>query len=102
MRYWLLGSLADPEVAGRFVGELLGVNLREHDSGYRGGVYLRGSSKWVHEVIVQANFEDDEGYLAEPAFPDYRTLIYVTEEGGTLDEVFSGDPRISVLRVDEL
>lgn len=101
-RYWLLGSHADLASTGRVLDELLGVTLHEHDSGYRGGIYLRGSARYAQEVIVQANFEDDEGYLAEPEFPDYPTLVYVTEDGATLSADFLADPRLSVLRVEEL
>jgi|APMI01.1.fsa_nt_gi hypothetical protein len=102
MRYWLLGSHADLAIAGSIVSELLGVDLNEHDSDYRGGSYLRGSAKWGREVIVQTNFEDDQGYLAEPEFPDCPTLIYVEEEGDALSAIFCADPRLSVLRVEEL
>jgi hypothetical protein len=84
------------------LGDALGVPLAEHESGYRGGVYLRGSTNRFEEVIVQSNFEDEEGYSAEADFADYCTLTYVTQdvESGPLPSL--GELGIDVLRVEDL
>ena len=78
------------------------MSLFEHESGYRGGVYLRGSVDGLEEVIVQANFEDEDGYLVEADFADVRTLVYVTQdfESSALPDLVNLG--IYVLRVEEL
>lgn len=101
-RFWLLGSHDDVATVGRCLAVALGVHLVERESGYMGGAYLRGSGSGLEEVIVQANFEDEEGYLAEADFPDYRALSYVTQEleSGPLPKM--DDVGVHVLRVEEL
>jgi hypothetical protein len=101
-RFWLLGSRDDLALVGRTMAAALDIRLVEHESGYRGGAYLRGSGGGLEEVIVQANFEDDEGELAEVDFPTYRTLAYITQrlESSALPSLT--DIGIQVLRVEEL
>ena len=76
--FWLLGSDQDLAQVGQLVSDALGIPLNERDSGCRGGVYLRGHGGQYEEVIVQANFADDDGSLAEDARPACRTLVYIT------------------------
>ncbi|MGH3916428.1 MAG: hypothetical protein ACRDTC_23915 [Pseudonocardiaceae bacterium] len=79
-RFDLYGSrLLSLDDAARRLEAALGLVIQRHDSSYRGGDYYRGSGDAVEEVIVQQNFEDEEGYLAEPDFPDHEILVYVTE-----------------------
>ena len=65
--YWLLGTNGGLEEAGERLRRALAVELRLHESGYLGGDYLRGEGPTAHEIIVQRNFQDDEGYFAEEA-----------------------------------
>jgi hypothetical protein len=101
-RFWLLGSHDDLPTVGRCLTAVLGVHLAEHESGYRGGAYLRGSGSGLEEVIVQMNFEDEEGYLAEADYPSYRTLSYVTQDLESVPLPKMVDIGVHVLRVEEL
>ena len=101
-RFWLLGSHDDVTTVGRCLAAALGVELVERESGYRGGAYLRGSGIGIDDVIVQENFEDEEGYLAEGTFPEYRTLAYITQEVGSAPLPSMIELGIHVLRVEEL
>jgi hypothetical protein len=80
-RYDLYGSTDLPlaDAAG-IVADALGVEFKPHDSMYRGGDYFRGRGPGIEVAILQGNFKDDEGYLAEPHFPRHRTLLYLTTE----------------------
>ncbi len=101
-RYWLLGSTLDVAATGRRLAEVLMIDLRMHSSDDRGGDYMRGSGSGVEEVIVQENFRDDEGYLVEEDYPDFPTLIYITQpqNGGPPLDTASTDTE--VLRVEDL
>jgi hypothetical protein len=101
-QFYLLGSHDDVAAVGRRLRHVLGVDLDERESGYLGGAYLRGSGIGFEEVIVQANFLYEEGYLAEADFAGYQTLTYVTRavESGPLPDM--DDFGIHVLRVEEL
>jgi hypothetical protein len=101
-RFWLLGSRDDIAAVGWSLTAALGVDLDEHESGYLGGKYLRGRSSSLEEVIVQSNFADEEGSLAEADFPDYMTLCYVTQTFGSGPLPNLADVGIDVLRVEEL
>lgn len=93
-RFLLFGSTESPLVVGDRIAGSLGVRLRIHESSYRGGEYLRGEGQMIEEVIVQSNAEDDEGYLVEGDFPQFPTLVYVTQ----LDDL----PRFESLAIDGL
>lgn len=54
----------------------IGANFVEHESGFRGGVYFRLASDG-EEILVQPNSPDVEGYLPEPDFGHWKTLVYV-------------------------
>ena len=84
-RFDLFGSrkLQLLEVAG-LIRSATGIELELHESGYRGGDYYRSLGFKGGEIIVQINFEDNEGYLTETDFEDYQTLVYVN--GGS-DEI---------------
>lgn len=53
----------------------LAQQFHEHESGYR-GIYFRLVSEG-EELLVQANVEDDEGYLPEPEFSHWSSLVYI-------------------------
>ena len=101
-RFWLLGSTQDLADVGQRMADAFGIRLAEHESHYRGGVYLRGSSGRYEVVIVQANFTDDDGDLVEADHPDCRTLVYVTDDisAGPFPSIESNSMR--VLRVSAL
>lgn len=100
--FWLLGSRHDIPTVGRSLAVALGVQFVEHESSYFGGPYLRGRGPGVDEVIVQSNFEDEEGYLSEADFRDYVTLCYVTQDLGADSLPILKEVGIDVLRVEEL
>jgi len=84
-RFDLYGWRAMPlPQACALIARALGVEFELHESGYRGGDYYRSARHERPEVIVQPNFEDDEGYLSEGRFADYETLVYIN---GSNDEV---------------
>jgi hypothetical protein len=58
------------------IGTLLGYNLEERESIYRGGRYfiLNGDNDEI--IIVQRNIELDN-YLAEEDYPNSSILIYI-------------------------
>jgi hypothetical protein len=67
-----------PTEAAQLVEAVTGATLVRHESGYHGGDYFRHEGLDVEELILQANFEDEERYLAEPDFSGFSTLLYVT------------------------
>lgn len=75
-RFDLYGSSAmSVEQVTRLLESKLPASFVEHESGYR-GVYFRFVSEG-EELLVQANTEDDEGYLPEPEFGKWSTLLYI-------------------------
>lgn len=66
------------EAAMQEVASTLGVTFELHDSSFRGGLYYaaRGDD-YADQLIVQRNFEDEDGY-AEPDFPEHASLLYVS------------------------
>ena len=75
-RFDLYGSRSmSVEEVARSLGASLSAEFVERESGYV-GVYFRLASE-SEELLVQANVEDDEGYLPEPEFAPWATLVYV-------------------------
>jgi hypothetical protein len=75
-RFDLYGSFAmSTEHVAQSLQSRLAQQFVEHDSGYR-GIYFRLVSEG-EELLVQANAEDDEGYLLEPEFGRWSTLVYI-------------------------
>lgn len=64
-------------VAVQRLTDLLGIPFELHESSYVGEYYL-SRGEVAEKLTVQSNFEDEEGYLIEPDFQGYRTLVYVT------------------------
>jgi hypothetical protein len=89
-----VGSLAE------LVAELekvLGVEFVLRDSMYRGGDYYRHDG-CGGDVLLQRNLEDDEGYLAEPTFPQYPILLYVSGASERYTVLLTGMSRLELLR----
>lgn len=101
-RFWLLGSSDDMDTVGERLKCALGVDFQERESGYLGGRYLRGDGPLVHDVRVQLNFADDDGELAEAAFPRYPVLVYAAQELHEPHLDLTGIRGIDVLRVKEI
>ena len=74
-------SMSVEEVARSLEASLL-AEFVERESDYL-GVYFRLASEG-EELLVQANVEDHEGYLPEPEFARWGTLVYVngSDRGG--------------------
>lgn len=89
------------EVA-RILGGLLGVRLEERESSYRGGVYFRGELATDGEVLVQLNWADEDGELAEPEFPEFVILVYVNSVSAEMAGSISTSGKLSLLREEVL
>lgn len=55
-----------------------GATFDLHDSSYLGGDYYRAAGPKGERMTVQDNFEDEDGCLHEPDFPEHKTLVYIT------------------------
>ncbi|MGW3953094.1 hypothetical protein ACWEKM_19760 [Streptomyces sp. NPDC004752] len=77
-RYYLYGS---SEMSLREVCDALslslGVSFKSRESDFKGGRYYLARVQGSEKIAVELNWEDDEGYLAEPEYPEYSTLVYV-------------------------
>ena len=75
-RFDLYGSCSmSVEEVARSLEARLSADFIEHESGYR-GVYFRFVAEG-EELVIQANAEDEEGYLPEPEFGHWVTLMYI-------------------------
>lgn len=75
-RFDLYGSQTmSVEAVARSLEKSLFERFVEHESSYR-GLYFRAGTE-TEEVLVQANAKDDDGYLPEPRFGSWPTLVYV-------------------------
>ena len=101
-RFWLFGATESPVVISERLAQALEMDLHLHESGYRGGEYFRGEGPTAQEVIIQLNFEDEEGYLAEAEFPAVSTLVYITQsiDDRRLDSLAAEG--LEILRLEEL
>lgn len=101
-RFSLLGAQGNLEAVGEHLTREWGIEFRRHESGFRGGDYLRGEGPTVQEAIVQANFEDEEGYLAEEAYAEFPVLIYLTQAVDAPGPESLSTENVRILRVEEL
>ena len=94
----LYGSQAmSVEAVARSLEAILFEQFVEHESAYR-GLYFRAATE-TEEVLVQANAQDDEGYLPEPRFRSWPTLVYVSGSHRWPDvERACGDVPLTLLR----
>lgn len=90
--------------AARLVEVALGVSVEARESSFLGGeyFYFRGSGDPFEELIVQANFEDEDGYLAEADFPSHKTLVYTAQSNDLVDARLRGLDGLSLLRSEVL
>ncbi|MCH0561466.1 hypothetical protein [Streptomyces sp. MUM 16J] len=102
-RFYLFGYRGSelPEVEAALSG-VLGGDFRHRNSSYKGGDYLLFSSAEVQEVTVERNWIDDEGYLAEPDFPEWQVLVYVTNPDNRTLAALQDVAILSQLRLTEL
>lgn len=102
-RFDLYGSRElDLAAAADVVARAVDAAAELHDSGYHGGDYYRITGHQGWEILVQENFEDEEGYLAEPDFPDHLVLVYVNGAGDESSGRVSQVDGLEMLRSDEV
>ncbi|MEU1041920.1 hypothetical protein ACFYP4_15685 [Streptomyces sp. NPDC005551] len=79
-RYYLYGSgqMSLSEVCDA-LSVSLGASFESRHSDFKGGRYYLLRDQAFGKITVEENWEDEEGYLAEPEFPEYPTLAYVSE-----------------------
>ena len=81
----IFGFALDLESARSLVQDALDIELSSHDSLYRGGEYFFLKHP-DFEIILQRNYDLLDGELAEPEYPDTRTLLYL-DGGGRAEEI---------------
>ena len=102
-RFDLYGSKSlSPGEAARRLAVVLEMRVEARDSDYRGGEYYLGTGDAAEKLTVQANFEDEDGYLAEPGFPSHTTLVYVTGANDVTDGRLRSVDGLSLLRTEVL
>jgi hypothetical protein len=102
-RFDLFGSRQlQLSAAAGLIRSALGVEFELHESGYHGGDYYRSLGLEGDEIIVQTNFEDDEGYLAETDFADYPTLVYVNGGSEEVARTLRTIEGLDLLRSEEI
>ncbi|MFE0021499.1 hypothetical protein [Amycolatopsis sp. NPDC059021] len=89
----------DVEEARTLVSDVIDVELRLHDSSYQ-GEYYGGRDSGGRKIRVKVHGKDDEGYLDEEDFPDYKTLIYISGAASEDFPVLAGMDDIFLLRTD--
>jgi hypothetical protein len=94
------GTSAD---AGALLARALDAECEVRDGPYPGATYclLRGAE--FQRLTVEENWEDDDGYLAEPDFPSSRVLVYLTDPDPRVLEVLGALPdfdELSALQLD--
>ncbi|WP_333771154.1 hypothetical protein [Streptomyces sp. IBSBF 2435] len=97
-RYYVFGSATGtPAGIGPAIALALGAECEVRDSSYAGGAYclLRGAD--FDRLTVEANWEDDDGCLAEPDYPDARVLLYLTNPAPRVLETLSALPDVAEL-----
>ncbi|MFI7349737.1 hypothetical protein ACIBSR_26245 [Streptomyces sp. NPDC049936] len=99
-RYYLYGS---DEMSLQEVSDALSVSLQipfdARQSDFKGGRYYLARMQAPEKITIEENWEDDEGYLAEPDFPAYSTLVYVTEPNLRVVSVLENSGHLQRLRM---
>ncbi|WP_156902743.1 hypothetical protein [Achromobacter sp. MFA1 R4] len=72
------------EEAKSAIESSVGLSLAAHESAYHGGEYFRGDLYGAN-LILQANFIEDDGEPAEADFPGADLLVYLDGEIGAVD-----------------
>jgi hypothetical protein len=103
-RYYLYGSdrMGIQEVCDALSASL-GISFNARESDFKGGrYYIAQKSQGAEKITVERNWEDDEGYLAEPQFPKCSTLVYVAEPTAHLLSTLEHESRLQRLRVESV
>ena len=77
------GTLADECLK---LEEALGISLIAHESDYHGGDYFKLSGDDFN-VVLQANFVEDDGEPTEAEFSDAALLLYITGDESVVDRL---------------
>lgn len=83
-------------------GHALDVTFELHESLYRGGDYCLWRGSAGDKIVIQRNFRDDEGYLAEEAFGSYPVICYATRLGERVRALLQAAPGVDLLRSTQL
>ncbi|MFB8181862.1 hypothetical protein ACFC8N_38715 [Streptomyces sp. NPDC055966] len=102
-RFYLFGSTgADLAEVSENLARTLAAELEEHESSYAGGIYFLLRSAQFEKATVEENWTDEEGNQSEPDFPDYSTLVYLTNPDQSVLTSLGGMPDLTRLRLDEV
>ncbi|MFI1256500.1 hypothetical protein ACH4U6_22390 [Streptomyces netropsis] len=88
--------------AAEIMAAALGLEFSLHESSYRGGEYFRAHSKGFDKMTVEANWEDSEGYLAEPDYADHSILVYISNPCESVKDALEAIECIRLLRIEDL
>ncbi|MFB6949048.1 hypothetical protein ACFV85_28340 [Streptomyces niveus] len=102
MKYFLYGATGSMWEVVEDLSSALGVKFEERDSSYKGGKYFLAHGEGLQEISVESNWEDEEGFAAEPNFKEYPILVYFNGVGDKAWCLPSGSRVIVLLRVDEI
>ena len=72
--------------ATALLAQVLGKQFVLHDSDYRGGEYFRLELEGV-KLVLQRNFADEEGALAESSHQGFRLLLYLDGEVRSVETI---------------
>lgn len=90
------------EQGAELLAAATGVTFALHDSFYLGGDYYRAAGPDGGRMTVQDNFEDEDGCLKEPDFPEHRTLVYISGREAWGSEWNLDIEGLELLRVDTI
>ena len=79
-------AAADLVKAKLAVESALNAQLNAHESEYRGGEYFRVEHNGTN-LVLQQNFEEDDGEPTEAEFPHAEIILYVDGEERDVDVV---------------
>ena len=76
--------LLELDAARSAVERALGTPMELHESAYRGGDYFRLEKTGV-KLVLQTNFMEDDGEVAEAEYPDADVLLYLDGDSTDVD-----------------
>lgn len=80
----------------------LGISFNTRESDFRGGEYHLARFQESGKISIEKNWADDEGYLAEPDFSQYFTLVYITSPTPHMLSALENASYLQHLRVEYL
>ena len=89
-------------VACRQVEDVLGVKFELHDSSYHGGSYYLWRGNSSEELIIQCNFQDEEGYWYEQENLSQQVLLYASAMSDCDYDLLASMEGVSLLRSRKL